>query len=101
MKNENSGSVSKNLEKEERNENEIRDIDLVIPSNNKGKKSPPLVYWLLAREDMRERGDFRENKGVKRVSGRIRNGIFRGVNPKRQIAGGPLFFGSEEFSNRV
>jgi len=33
-----------------------RNIDLVMPSNNKGKNALALVYWILAREVLRERG---------------------------------------------
>lgn len=38
-----------------------RNIDLVVPSNNKGKNSLALIYWILAREVLRERGitDFK------------------------------------------
>jgi small subunit ribosomal protein S2 len=31
-------------------------VDLVIPTNNKGRKALSLVYWLLAREVANERG---------------------------------------------
>ncbi len=31
-------------------------IDLVIPANNKGRKSLALIYWLLTRQVLRERG---------------------------------------------
>lgn len=31
-------------------------MDLVIPINNKGRKSIALAYWLLTRQVLRERG---------------------------------------------
>jgi small subunit ribosomal protein S2 len=34
-------------------------VDLVIPSNNKGRRSLALVYWLLAREILKNRGDIK------------------------------------------
>ncbi len=34
--------------------NETRNVDLVIPANNKGRASLATVYWLLAREVLRE-----------------------------------------------
>ncbi|MEM2878706.1 MAG: 30S ribosomal protein S2 [Candidatus Hadarchaeales archaeon] len=37
-------------------DNETADIDIVIPTNNKGRKALALVYWLLARQVLRERG---------------------------------------------
>ncbi|MDY6965932.1 MAG: 30S ribosomal protein S2 [Halobacteriota archaeon] len=32
-------------------------IDIVIPTNNKGRKALAMVYWLLAREVLKERGE--------------------------------------------
>lgn len=37
--------------------NMTMNIDLVIPTNNKGRKALALVYWLLSREVIRERGE--------------------------------------------
>ena len=34
-----------------------KNIDFVIPSNNKGKNSLALIYWILAREVLKHRGD--------------------------------------------
>ncbi len=34
----------------------IRNIDLVIPSNNKGKNSLALIYWILTKEILKKRG---------------------------------------------
>lgn len=37
-------------------DNRTEYIDLIIPANNKGRKSLALIYWLLARQILRERG---------------------------------------------
>ncbi|MEM3832907.1 MAG: 30S ribosomal protein S2 [Thermoprotei archaeon] len=39
-------------------EHECSNIDLVIPVNNKGKRALATVYWLLARQILRERGEI-------------------------------------------
>ncbi len=40
-------------------------VDLVIPANNKGRRALALVYWLLAREILKERGDIKNNEEFK------------------------------------
>lgn len=36
--------------------NETRNVDLVIPTNNKGRRALACVYWLLTREMLKEKG---------------------------------------------
>jgi small subunit ribosomal protein S2 len=38
--------------------NETKNVDFIIPANNKGRRSLAVVYWLLTRETMKERGDI-------------------------------------------
>ncbi len=39
-------------------DNDFEGIDLVIPTNNKGRRALAVIYWLLARQILRERGDL-------------------------------------------
>jgi small subunit ribosomal protein S2 len=39
-------------------DNEFSDVDLVIPTNNKGRRALAVIYWLLARQIMREKGEI-------------------------------------------
>jgi len=38
--------------------NRLRNVDLVLPANNKGRRSLSLVYWLLAREILKIRSSI-------------------------------------------
>ena len=38
--------------------NLTNNIDIIIPGNNKGRRSLALIYWLLSREILRIRGDL-------------------------------------------
>lgn len=40
-------------------------IDLVIPANNRGRKSLATVYWLLARQILVEKGQLKEEESMK------------------------------------
>jgi small subunit ribosomal protein S2 len=39
-------------------DNDFSYVDLVIPTNNKGRRALAVIYWLLARQIMRERGEI-------------------------------------------
>jgi len=45
-------------------DNVCSNVDLIIPVNNKGKKSLALVYWLLARQVLRERGVLKPDEDL-------------------------------------
>ncbi len=45
--------------------NETKYVDLVIPANNKGRRSLALVYWLLTREVLKANGTFSSNSDFK------------------------------------
>ena len=40
-------------------------VDLVIPANNRGRKSLATVYWLLAREILVQKGELKEDEPLK------------------------------------
>ena len=40
-------------------------IDLVIPANNRGRKSLAAIYWLLAREMLLEKGELKPDQPMK------------------------------------
>lgn len=42
--------------------NETRDIDIIIPANNKGKKAVATLFWLMAREILKERGVIKSDE---------------------------------------
>jgi len=39
-------------------DNDFSDVDLAIPTNNKGRRALAVIYWLLARQILRERGEL-------------------------------------------
>ena len=40
--------------------NETRNVDLVIPTNNKGRRALACIYWVLTRQVLLERGDLKD-----------------------------------------
>jgi small subunit ribosomal protein S2 len=45
-------------------ENLLGNVDLAVPVNNKGRKAIALVYWLLARQLLRENGTIKEDEDL-------------------------------------
>jgi small subunit ribosomal protein S2 len=45
--------------------NSAKDIDLIIPCNNNGKKSLALVFWILAKEMLKKRGKIKKDSDFK------------------------------------
>ena len=45
--------------------NETRNVDMVIPTNNKGRRALACVYWLLTREVLKARGQIGRDEDYK------------------------------------
>jgi len=45
-------------------DNDFSNVDLVIPTNNKGRRALAVIYWLLARQILRERGELPPDKDL-------------------------------------
>jgi len=45
-------------------DNEFAGVDFIIPTNNKGRRSLAVIYWLLARQVLRERGELPTDKDL-------------------------------------
>ena len=45
-------------------DNEFSGVDLVIPTNNKGRRALAVIYWLLARQVLREKGELPLDKDI-------------------------------------
>jgi small subunit ribosomal protein S2 len=43
-------------------DNEFAGVDLVIPTNNKGRRALAVIFWLLARQVLREKGELAIDK---------------------------------------
>ena len=43
-------------------DNEFAGVDLVIPTNNKGRRALAVIFWLLTRQVLRERGEIGPDK---------------------------------------
>lgn len=43
-------------------DNEFSGVDLIIPTNNKGRRALAIIFWLLARQVLRERGELSIDK---------------------------------------
>ncbi len=42
-------------------DNSTAGVDIVIPTNNKGRKALTVIYWLLTQETLRERGQLKDD----------------------------------------
>jgi small subunit ribosomal protein S2 len=46
-------------------DNEFAGVDYVIPTNNKGRRALAVIFWLLTRQILRERGELKPNEDPK------------------------------------
>ncbi len=45
-------------------DNDSSGVDFVIPTNNKGRRALAVVYWMLARQTLREKGELPPDKDL-------------------------------------
>ncbi|MFQ6068572.1 MAG: 30S ribosomal protein S2 [Candidatus Bathyarchaeia archaeon] len=45
-------------------DNEFSGVDFVIPTNNKGRRALAVIYWMLARQVLREKGELAPDKDM-------------------------------------
>ena len=60
--------------------NLTKNIDLVIPCNNKGKKAIALIYWIIAREYLKERGIIESDKQFEKTPSDFETKITKQLN---------------------
>ena len=46
-------------------DNEFAGVDFVIPTNNKGRRALAVIFWLLTRQILRERGELKPDESPK------------------------------------
>jgi len=46
-------------------DNEFTGVDFVIPTNNKGRRALAVIFWLLTRQILRERGELKADESPK------------------------------------
>ncbi len=46
-------------------DNEFAGVDLVIPTNNKGRRALAIIFWLMTRQVLRERGELAADQNPK------------------------------------
>jgi small subunit ribosomal protein S2 len=47
-------------------DNDFSGVDFVVPTNNKGRRALAVIYWMLARQILREKGELPPDKDMSR-----------------------------------
>jgi small subunit ribosomal protein S2 len=63
-------------------DNTTNNIDIAIPCNNKGRNSLAMVFWLLTKEVLREKGELTPEKDAQ-----LRVELFRAPRGRRPVSG--------------
>jgi small subunit ribosomal protein S2 len=45
-------------------DNDFAGVDFVIPTNNKGRRALAVIYWMLTRQVLREKGELPPDKDL-------------------------------------
>jgi len=67
--------------------NSLRNVDLTIPINNKGKKSLALGYWILAKEVLKARKEIKKDDEFSKTPEDFEYKMKEGEEEKRGFGG--------------
>ncbi|MFX0085695.1 MAG: 30S ribosomal protein S2 [Candidatus Hodarchaeota archaeon] len=68
-------------------DNVIKSVDLAIPCNNKGRNSLAMIFWLLTKEILREKGELSPEKDAQ-----LRVELFRAPRGRRTAQPGDMSY---------
>lgn len=81
--------------------NETKNVDLVLPTNNKGKRAIALIFWLLTRETMKAKGLIKSDEEYTSMIVEKVKAEMPGLKPDAVIDGVSYFEGVESYEDRA
>ncbi len=81
--------------------NETRNLDLVLPTNNKGKRAIALIFWLLTRETMKAKGLVKSDEEYTSMIMEKTKAETPELKPDAVIDGVSYFEGVESYEDRA
>ncbi len=81
--------------------NETKNLDLVLPTNNKGKRAIALIFWLLTRETMKLKGLVKSDEEYASMLAEKVRAEIPSLKPDDAVDGVTYFEGVETYEDRA